>query len=209
MSPNPRSPSCSQGLSAFSNERSTAMPTMLPTWTAEASIYPRSPYSYCAPATGFPSAWPQSLSQVGQVAPFVGRPCGTCGPCLPDENSRTGCTQICWNQAPPRGDCDTYDRACHDPGCRPTCQPGERLCGTTCVSVASDPSNCGGCGSVCPPGSTCCGGSCCSSGFCCTYRGSVTCGGCAFPGTTSCCPSGKTCNTVSTPFGPARFCWPP
>src|SRR5215475_8239735 len=36
-------------------------------------------------STGFAPAWAQSLGQLGQVVPFAGNPCGTCGPCTQDE----------------------------------------------------------------------------------------------------------------------------
>ena len=45
------------------------------------------------------------------------------------------------------------------------CQPGQTLCGNVCVSLATDPANCGQCGSVCVAGQGCVGGACiCPSG---------------------------------------------
>jgi hypothetical protein len=134
--------------------------TALPTWTAETSIYQWSRYSYCAPAAGLSSAWPQSLGLLGQALPSPQLPCGTCGPCLPDETSFTGCTEICWTRRPPGGTCDEYDRPCRGRGCKPVCPIGSTLCATGCVNIDNDPANCGSCGNICPQGTTCCGGAC-------------------------------------------------
>jgi hypothetical protein len=206
MSPSPRSPSCSQGLSASSNERSTAMVTVLPTWAAEAAVNQWPRYSYAAPATGFSSAWAPSLGQVGQVSPFAGLPCGTCGPCLPDETSATGCSKSCWTRSPPGGTCDQYDIQCRAPGCRPTCPPGEILCGTTCVNITDDPNHCGTCTNACASGSPCCNGVCCSPGSTCCNGG---CGGNLCPDGVHCCGPGQgTCsgdNRCCCPF-PSRTC---
>jgi hypothetical protein len=194
------------------------LPT-LPTWTAEASIYQRSRYSYCAPLTGLSLAWTQSRGQPGHVLPFSPLPCGTCGPCVQDETSFTGCTEICWTRRPPGGTCDEYDRPCR--GCTITCPTGFTRCGTGCVDLANDAANCGSCrnacaanevcqggrcvcappsslcgGACCAPGSVCCGGACCAPG-------SVCCGGaCCAPGSMCCgvpgvcgspCPDGIHC----------------
>src|SRR6266404_5597396 len=193
MSPSPRSPSCSQGLSASSNERSTAMVTVLPTWAAEAAVYQWPRYSYAAPATGFSSAWAPSLGQVGQVLPFAGLPCGTCGPCLPDETSATGCSKSCWTRRPPGGTCDQYDIQCRAPGCRPTCPPGEILSGSPCCNgVCCSPGSTCCNGVCCSPGSTCCNGVCCSPGSLCCNGG---CGGNLCPDGVHCCGPGQgTCS---------------
>ena len=40
------------------------------------------------------------------------------------------------------------------------CPSGQILCGTTCVDLTIDPSNCGSCGHACASGTSCVGGSC-------------------------------------------------
>ena len=51
------------------------------------------------------------------------------------------------------------------------CPAGQTLCGGSCVSLATDRSNCGACGNVCGSSATCSGGACqcsqttCNSGF--------------------------------------------
>jgi hypothetical protein len=178
------------------------MPTMLPTWTAEASIYHRSRYSYCAPSTAFSSAWAQNLGLLGQVTPDWGLPCGTCGPCLQDNG---GCSKTCWTHAPPHGTCDEVDLPCH--GCTITCAPGETQCGTQCVNLINNPGGnapCGTCTQFCDANEICLGGLCSCApgaslcGHTCCAPGSTCCNGaCCAPGSTccngTCCPSGLCC----------------
>jgi hypothetical protein len=45
----------------------------------------------------------------------------------------------------------------------PVCASGFTLCGTTCVNEATDSSNCGSCGNVCPSPKTCVQSVCTSS----------------------------------------------
>jgi len=40
------------------------------------------------------------------------------------------------------------------------CKTGLTSCGGTCVDTSTDPSHCGGCGTVCPSGEPCSGGTC-------------------------------------------------
>jgi len=200
------------------------MVTVLPSWAAENAVYQWPQYSYRPPATSFSSAWAVSLGQVGQISPYAGLPCGTCGPCLPDESSSTGCSKSCWPRRPPGGTCDEYDVNCRAPGCRATCPPGEILCGTTCVNINDDPNNCGSCTTACPPGSTCCNGVCCPAGntccngVCCPADSlccNGACGGtlcadgahCCGPGQGTCSGDSRCCcpfpssSCISTPFG--------
>ena len=47
-----------------------------------------------------------------------------------------------------------------------TCPAGQSLCNDTCVFVASDPANCGACGTSCPGSLACINGSCgCPAGL--------------------------------------------
>jgi len=47
-----------------------------------------------------------------------------------------------------------------------TCPTGQMFCGGKCIYVASDPANCGGCGTVCPGALACINGTCgCPSGL--------------------------------------------
>ena len=49
----------------------------------------------------------------------------------------------------------------------PTCDPGQSLCGTTCIDPQNDPDNCGKCGNACPLAQVCSSGQCaqeCPSG---------------------------------------------
>ncbi len=47
-----------------------------------------------------------------------------------------------------------------------TCPNGQNFCGGKCVYVASDPANCGGCGTVCPGSLACINGTCgCPTGL--------------------------------------------
>lgn len=155
------------------------MLTVLPGWAQAGAAVQMPRFSYPTAATG---PWPAlnvAASRATQTTSLAGHPCGSCGPCLPDETSPTGCSKTCWTRRGPEGDCDQYDMECRGPGCNPTCAPGERLCGTTCVDTSSDPNHCGGCGTTCPPGSACCNGTCCPPGSTCCGNG--------------CCPAGSTC----------------
>src|SRR5688572_23177030 len=101
---------------------------------------------------------------------------------------------------------------CQGGKCRPNgCAAftGLTFCAGQCVSTLTDPSNCGGCGGVCPSGSPCCGGRC-------TYltNDSANCGACGnvcplgrngLPRSciqsvcdTSCTPPGETCGLTET-----------
>jgi hypothetical protein len=51
------------------------------------------------------------------------------------------------------------------------CSSDQKLCGDTCISVATDPQNCGACGNACPAGEAC------SDGLCRCADGRADCGG--------------------------------
>src|SRR5580700_6495778 len=59
-----------------------------------------------------------------------------------------GCTNVC-----PGPDGGTGTATCEDAGCGYECAADggtSTLCGSTCVSTATDPDHCGGCSTVCP-----------------------------------------------------------
>jgi hypothetical protein len=103
----------------------------------------------------------------------------SCGPCLADDASRTGCSQTCQT-----AQCEPVDKPCT--GCTTSCSLGLTLCGNTCKDVSNDPQNCGSCGNACPvpanSSATCSNRVC---GFLCN-PGYSQCGN-------ACCPSGSTC----------------
>jgi hypothetical protein len=85
---------------------------------------------------------------------------------------------------------------CSNGACNPDPCPGLFTCSTGCADVATDASNCGGCGHVCPGGQACQAGSCV-----CAFPTSLWCGTCVNPMTdaNNCgacgerCPAGQIC----------------
>lgn len=161
---------------------------LIPSFSAEASLY-RSDRHY---ATVFPRARVANP----EIVPSVGEPkCSPrCfGPCRPDENSPTGCSQTCQTVQ-----CEPLDRPCTPcPGGCHNCSPSQGCCSGVCTSFGSDPRNCGWCGHTCPPGQSCCNSACSD-----LRSDPQNCGSCgnACPAgqpcsNGSCCPSGQTdCN---------------
>ena len=78
------------------------------------------------------------------------------------------------------------------------CGTGERRCGGTCVSIATDPNHCGGCGILCTGGATC------VSGVCGGGAGTSPLGNPADCGATH-----ATCGDLEVCFMGACFCRPP
>jgi len=78
-----------------------------------------------------------------------------------------------------------------------TCGPLQTRCGSTCVNIRNDESNCGGCGRVCLSGQTCTNGACACpagqvvcSGVCVNLLSNPNnCGGCG----KQCTASGQIC----------------
>jgi hypothetical protein len=87
----------------------------------------------------------------------------------------------------------TGGRVCTKDGC--VCPfKGDRVCGDTCVSIASDERNCGECGRQCGPDQTCAKGECV-----CPFKGLTICGGlCTHLPTddTNCGDCGRVCGAT-------------
>jgi len=89
--------------------------------------------------------------------------------------------------------------ACTQQNTTPNCGQGSAACGTQCVTTASDPANCGGCGIICQQGQVCslgmCGATCaagltpCGAACAATATDISHCGGCGIA-----CGAGQTCN---------------
>jgi hypothetical protein len=158
--------------------------SVLPTWTAGASIYPAPRYLYRAPSTGAFAAEALPVAQATGPSPV----CPTNAPVCCEWDSESGtCIGGC---------CDNRAHCCPD---------GKPGAGNKCTNVLSDWENCGRCGNACPTGQTCSGGACTAScppgltlcGHACvdTTRDPVNCGAC---GT----------NCADQPGGPYQGCCP-
>jgi hypothetical protein len=174
-----------------------------------------------------------SVVSIGELSyPNLNTDAGNCGAC------NVACTagQICAsgvcaapNGCPGDGSCSN-NGTCTNGACvclngytgadcsiapPPVCPAGQTTCGSTCVSLSTDPNNCGGCNQACAAGFMCANGACAPNGPTCTDRirngaetdvdcGGGTCGGCgvnqaclvtsdcAFPG--GCDVVTKTCD---------------
>ncbi len=89
------------------------------------------------------------------------------------------------------------------PGCSSTrgCPTGASCCVTSCLSLGSDPLNCGACGHACATGQACCSGRCVT-----TATDAANCGACgaacALPNATPVCAAGTCAATMcSAGFG--------
>lgn len=159
------------------------MLSVLPTPTAEASLYRVSRYSYPAPSAGAFAAG----ALAAEALPVAQGVCGCLsGICCDCDHESGKCRSCC-------------DAAAH---CCPDGKPGD---GNTCANVLSDPANCGRCGHACPTGQTCSRGACvgtcppgltmCGNACVDTTHDFSNCGGCG----TSC---------ANQPGGPYNACCP-
>lgn len=98
-----------------------------------------------------------------------------CLACVADPASATGCSKPCRTNT-----CSFTTRVdCPASACPPpACAAGLTRCGTDCVDLGWDASNCGACGHACPAGGTCELGQC--------YPQPPVCGACV-GGSQSCC----------------------
>jgi len=78
-----------------------------------------------------------------------------CTPC--DASCRKTCTNSCTGRSV-TSSCCSSGFSCQNGTC--VCPAPKTVCGSVCTNLASDPSNCGGCGHTCPAGSTCQQGTC-------------------------------------------------
>jgi hypothetical protein len=138
------------------------------------------------------------------------RNCGACRAlCMPDHACCGGtccetfrcCGGVCCAGSQ---SCDTTQGTCV------ACPAGTIYCGAFCTDLATDPYNCGTCGTTCGPMELCTGGACtpvCDpgltycNGFCVDTASNVShCGGCDLPcATGQVCQGGK-CGTADTPL---------
>jgi hypothetical protein len=132
-----------------------------PGFRAEASIY-ESRGHYRTTANHSPTGRQLELT-AGSCTP---RPCG---PCVPDNSSRTGCSMPCFES-----DCEVHDRPCTCPAeCSSSNCPSPKVCcKNVCTDLGSDPANCGQCRHTCYPLS-CCSGTCTE-----TINSNTNCGSC-------------------------------
>jgi hypothetical protein len=73
-------------------------------------------------------------------------------------------TNTCQCECPPDETCTTTGGTVNPNTCQCECGSGLTRCGNQCVNTATDPNNCGGCGTACASGEGCVNGTC--SNFC-------------------------------------------
>jgi hypothetical protein len=107
------------------------------------------------------------------VAVLNGSTCSDDGnPCTDDVCASGTCTHPAKADSTACGD----GQVCIGGTCCSTgtcCPSGTTLCGTNCVNLRTDESNCGACGAACAPGKKCCNGQCLDTG-----RDEHNCGRC-------------------------------
>jgi hypothetical protein len=102
--------------------------------------------------------------------------CHVAGSCNPLNGS-------CSNPAAPDatacndGNAGTTSDTCQAGVCVGGCTSGTNLCGSTCLDLSSDPSNCGSCGTSCAGGQACTAGACVTTNPCARVPGSSAFGG--------------------------------
>jgi len=121
-----------------------------------------------------------------------------CTPC--DASCRKTCTNSCTGRSV-TSSCCSSGFSCQNGTC--VCPAPKTVCGSVCTNLASDPSNCGGCGHTCPAGSTCQQGTCFPTPPVCTCsHGTQTCCSMVSPdqrqcGVRSCSPG---CDPALQPY---------
>lgn len=167
-----------------------------PGFSAEAAVHGSSSHYR-------PAAFDLRPSMEGSIKPEIGQCTPHCFGCVPDSSSSTGCSRTCI-----LANCEDSTIECR--GC--ACPAGLTKCGTQCVDLSNDPTNCGACRNVCVSG-VCKNRSCvvCQPGFTACPDGSCAdlnndmqnCGSChniCPPGSTSC--QGGTCYPTPRVCGP-------
>lgn len=76
--------------------------------------------------------------------------------------------------------------------CGHACPSGLQCCSATCVLTQIDPQNCGACGHACSAGENCCRGTC-QPGPCCTADGYIPCGDTCCDSLITYCAGGHCC----------------
>ena len=185
-------------------------PGCFPQWTCEEE------FCYEGPAG-------RTCVELCHISGWVGCGAGsTCCPHVTCDPDGGGCSIL-------QGHCCRSPYVC-GPGFSCICPAGLTDCNGDCVNISQNPSNCGRCGNLCPPGFVCTAGSCgcpsgttlCSNSCVDTQTDPQNCGRCGVqcgpgkicsggtcvcdpsggpPCASGCCPSGSTCcGNVCCPF---------
>jgi hypothetical protein len=135
--------------------------------------------------------------KTGCVAPANSDPCSDGNACTSADSCSAG---ACKGQSV---NCDDNDACTNDycdpaSGCQHPGPSGFKGCGKQCVSVLTDPANCGDCGVKCGGGELCLAGKC--AAIICVPNGSASCysGKVGTEGVGACKAGSKTCNGSGT-----------
>ena len=145
--------------------------------------------------------------------------CGAGTPlCTPGATQACACpggargVQVCTDDGLRLGACRCDDAGVPSGDGSPACAPPRQMCGTTCVDLATDQTNCGRCGATCSASQPCVAGACLGGrpcpGFYERYCGSrcvsvdtdvANCGGCG-----TACRTGEACIAGRCQVPPTR-----